>query len=131
MDLEIFIFIFQENGTNLNIFHICLRIFLCIHKWGANNRKANRFYPRGLIWSYYGFSITKIDIPIVNPSNKVWRDSTQTKTPTSPLHIGDSVRYTNEGHNYMVDMVDLNKNNPDSIKYSIKFLRGKEILVTK
>ena len=73
----------------------------------------------------------QLDINMVNPSHKVWRDSTQTKTPTSPLHIGDSVRYTNEGHNYMVDMVDLNKNNPDSIKYSIKFLRGKEILVTK
>ena len=38
----------------------------------------------------------KSDRPIVNPSNKVWRDSTQTKTPTSLFHIGDSLRYTND-----------------------------------
>ena len=29
---------------------------------------------------------------LINPSNKVWRDSTQTKTPNSPLQVGDSLR---------------------------------------
>ena len=37
----------------------------------------------------------KLDIPIVNLSNKVWRDSTQTKTLTSPFQIGESIRLTN------------------------------------
>ena len=37
----------------------------------------------------------KLDRPIVNPSNKVWRYSTQNKTPTSPFQIGDYLRYTN------------------------------------
>ena len=44
----------------------------------------------------------RLDITIVNPSNKFSRDSNQTKTPTSTFHIGDSLRYTNEGHNEMV-----------------------------
>ena len=59
----------------------------------------------------------KLYKPIFNPSNKVWRDSTQTKTPTLPFHIGDSLRYTNEGHNYMVYLVGMNTNGHDSIKY--------------
>ena len=37
----------------------------------------------------------KLYKPIVNPSNKVWRDSAQTKTPTSPFQFGDSLRYDN------------------------------------
>ena len=37
----------------------------------------------------------KLDRPIVNTSNKVWRYSKQTKTPTPPYQIGDSERYTN------------------------------------
>ena len=37
----------------------------------------------------------KLDIPLVNLSNKVLRESTKTKTPPSPFHIGDSIRYTN------------------------------------
>ena len=34
----------------------------------------------------------KLDIPLVNLSNKVWRDSEQTKTPNSPFKIGDSLK---------------------------------------
>ena len=34
----------------------------------------------------------KLYRPLVNPSNKVWRDLTQTKNPTSPFYIGDSLR---------------------------------------
>ena len=34
----------------------------------------------------------KLDRPLVNPSNKVWRYSTQNKAPTVPIHIGDSLR---------------------------------------
>ena len=37
----------------------------------------------------------KLDRPLVNLSNKVWRDSTQTKTTTSPFKIGGSIRYIN------------------------------------
>ena len=37
--------------------------------------------------------------PLVNPSNKVCRDSKQTKTPIPPFQIGDSIRYTNEAQN--------------------------------
>ena len=73
----------------------------------------------------------KIDIPIVNPSNKVWRDSTQTKTTTSHLQIGDSLRYTNKGNNEILELVYINTNDSDSTKYSIRFLRGNTMLVTK
>ena len=37
----------------------------------------------------------KLDTPLFNPSNEFWRESTQTKTPTSPFQIGESIRYTN------------------------------------
>ena len=37
----------------------------------------------------------KLDRSLVKPSNKVWRDSTQTKAPTSPLQIDDSLIYKN------------------------------------
>ena len=33
----------------------------------------------------------KLDRSLVKPSKKVWIDSTQTKAPTSPFHIGDSL----------------------------------------
>ena len=36
---------------------------------------------------------------VVNPSNKVWIESTQTKFSTSPFQIGDSIIYSNEEHN--------------------------------
>ena len=37
----------------------------------------------------------KLDRPLVNSSKKVRRDSTQTKTPISPFHIGGSIIYIN------------------------------------
>ena len=49
----------------------------------------------------------KLDRPLANPPNKVWRDSTQTKNPTSPLQICDSIRYTNEEHNEMLELMDI------------------------
>ena len=73
----------------------------------------------------------KLYRPIFNTRNKVWRDSTQPKTPTSPFHIFDSLRYTNEGHNEIVELVNVNTNYPDSINYNIKFLRLNTIIVNK
>ena len=73
----------------------------------------------------------KLDRPLVNPLNKVRRDSTQTKTSTSPFYIGDSLRYTNEGHNEIVYLLDIHTNYPDSTKYSIRLLRGNTMIVTK
>ena len=72
----------------------------------------------------------KLDRTIVNPRNKVWRDSTQIKTPTSPFKISDSLRYNNERHNDMVDLVDINTTDLDRTNYSIKFLRGNIMVVT-
>ena len=46
--------------------------------------------------------LTQIRQNLANPSNRICRDSTQTKTPTSPFHTGDYLRYTNEGHNWIV-----------------------------
>ena len=73
----------------------------------------------------------KLDIPSVNLPNKVWRDSTQAKTPDSPFHIGDSLRYINEGHNEMVELLDINTNDPDITKYIINLLRGNTLIVNK
>ena len=73
----------------------------------------------------------KLDRTLVNPPKKFWRYSTQTKYPTSSLQIGESLRYKNEGHNDMVDMVGVNKNYPDSIKYIIKLLLGNKMIATK
>ena len=71
------------------------------------------------------------DRPLVNTPNKVCRDSTQTKSPISPFQIGDSLIYTNEGYNDMMELLVVNKNDPDSIMYIIKFLRVNIMLVTK
>ena len=49
---------------------------------------------------------------LLNPPNKVWRVSTQSKTTNSHFQIGDSITYTNEDHNDMVDLVDTNSNEP-------------------
>ena len=68
---------------------------------------------------------------LVNPSNKALRYSTQTKTPTSPFHIGDSLRYTNVGQNEMVELVNINTNDNDITKYSIKLFKGNTIILTK
>ena len=73
----------------------------------------------------------KVYRPLVNLSIKVWRDSTQTKSPTSPFHIGDSLIYINESHNDILNLVGVNTNDPDSIKYIFKFLRGNTMVVTK
>ena len=62
---------------------------------------------------------------------KNWRYSTQNKAPNSPFQIGDSLRYTNQGHNEILDLADLNTNNPDRIKYINKFLRVNTIIITK
>ena len=48
-----------------------------------------------------------------------------------PFQIGDSLRYTNYVHNEMGDLVNIKTNNPDNNKYSIKFLRGNTVMVTK
>ena len=58
----------------------------------------------------------KLDRPIVYPSNKVWRDSSKTKATTSPFQIVDSLIYTNQGHNEMMELVGVNKNDPDIFK---------------
>ena len=73
----------------------------------------------------------KLDRTLVNPSTKVWRDSTKTKTPNLPFKTSDSLRQTNEGHNGMVDLIDINTNDPDSIKCRIKFLRVNTMVFTK
>ena len=73
----------------------------------------------------------KLDRPLVNPLKLFLRDSTKTKAPTPPFHIGDFIRYKNKGHNKMVKMLDANTNDPDRIKYIIKFLLGNTMLVTK
>ena len=59
----------------------------------------------------------KLDRPLVNPLNKVWKDSTQTKNPNSHFQIGDSLRYTNEGHNEMVELGDIKKKRYNKVCY--------------
>ena len=66
-----------------------------MHNRVANNRQANGFTPEVENDVIMEAVSHKLDIPIVNLSNKVWRDSTQTKTLTSPFQIGESIRLTN------------------------------------
>ena len=73
----------------------------------------------------------KLDRNLINPSNKVWRDSTQTKTPNSPLQVGDSLIYPNEVQNGIMELVDINTNYPDRTNYRNDFLRGNKKIVTK
>ena len=67
----------------------------------------------------------RLDRPLVNPSNEVWRDSTQTQNPNPTFRIRDSLRYTNKGHNKMVDLLYINTNDPESTNYVIKFFARK------
>ena len=102
-----------------------------MHKGGANNRQADGFTPYtedGVIMEAVSH---KLDRPLVNPSNNLWVDSTQTKTPTSPFQIGDSLIYTNYLPNDVVEMLDIKTSDPDRIKYIIKLLRGNTMIVTK
>ena len=66
---------------------------------------------------------------LVNSSNKVWRESAQTKNPTSPFQIGDYIGYTTEGQNDILELVDINTNGTDITKYSIDFLRGNKMIL--
>ena len=72
----------------------------------------------------------KLDRPLFIPSNKVWRDSTQTKTTISTFQIGNYIKYTNEGHNEIVELVYKNTNDTEITKYSIKFLHGNKMAFT-
>ena len=70
---------------------------------------------------------------MVNSSNKVQRYSTKSKTPTSYLDMGDSLRYTYEVENEMVELVelvDINKNEPASKKYSTNIFCGNTKIAT-
>ena len=101
-----------------------------MHKVGTSNSKYNRFYSRAEDEVIRESVSHKLDRHLVNPSDKVWRDSNQTKTPTSPLQHFLYIRYTNEWHNDMVELVDVNINDPDSIKYITKFLIENTMIVT-
>ena len=68
--------------------------------------------------------------PTCETSNQVWRDSTKTKTPTSPFQIGESLRYTNKEHTEMLDLVDINTNDPDRNNCRIKLFIRNTIIVT-
>ena len=41
----------------------------------------------------------KLDRPLLNPPNKVWRGFKKIKASVSTFQIGDSLRYINKGHN--------------------------------
>ena len=75
-------------------------------------------------WILYSYLLCLINI-------EFWRDSTQPKATNPPSRIDESLRYTNEGHNYIVELVDVNTNDPDIINDTIKFLILNTMLVTK
>ena len=60
----------------------------------------------------------------------VWRGSSQTKTPTSNFHIGESLRFTNSVHIKMLDLVYIKTNDTDSTKYIIELFRGNTMILT-
>ena len=53
------------------------------------------------------------------------------KNTTLPLHIGDSLINKNEGQRYIVELLDINTNDFEIKKYSIKFLHRNTKVVTK
>ena len=63
-------------------------------------------------------------------SHKFYRPQVN-PTPNSSFHISDSLRYTNYGHNEMLDLMDIKTNYSDSNNYSTTFLRGNTMIVTK
>ena len=130
MDLESFLVFAREWDQFQDIPHF---LFLClhIHKVGSKNRQANGFTPEVEDEVIRDAVLHKLDIPLVDSSNKVCIDSTQTKSPPSPFHIGLSLKYTNGGHNEIVDMVDIKTNDPDRTKHSIQFFRGNIMIVTR
>ena len=68
---------------------------------------------------------------MVNPSNKVWRDSTKNNTLNPTFRIGNSLGYTNEKNNEMAELVDINNNDHESTKCIINFLQVKTKVFTK
>ena len=56
----------------------------------------------------------KLDRLTVNPLKKGCRDSTETKTTPSSFNICDYLRYINNRHNEIVDIVNISTNDPDS-----------------
>ena len=58
-------------------------------------------------------------------------DSKQSKTSTSHLKTGYSLRYKNEGHNEIMDLTDINANDPAIKNHSINVLSGNTKLVTR
>ena len=63
--------------------------------------------------------------------NKFWIDSTHAKNSTSIFQSGYFIKYTNKGHNGMVELVDRNTNHHESTNYSIRFLRINREVVTQ
>ena len=61
--------------------------------------------------------------PLVEPSNKVWRYSTHTKTLEPHFKIGDSPRYTNQGQNELVELIGINTIYNDFPNYTINFMQ--------
>ena len=67
----------------------------------------------------------KLYRPLVNPSNKFWRELAQTETPTSTFNIGNYLKQKNKGKNGMAEMADIKTNDTGSIMYSIMFFERK------
>ena len=72
----------------------------------------------------------RLNTTLFNQPNKVWRESTQTRTPTLPFHISDYLGYTNGGHNGIVELMDTNTNDADGTKYRILLSTENTMLVT-
>ena len=74
--------------------------------------------------NFKGSNLKKIRKNQGQSTKNVCKDSTQSRITTAHFQIGDYLRYTNAGHNEMVELMDIKNNKNARTEYTIKFLRG-------
>ena len=67
-----------------------------MHEEGSQNSQSNEFIPEAVDEVIRKTVSHTLYIPLVNPSNKFWRESTQTKSPTSLFKLDNYKIYMNK-----------------------------------
>ena len=65
----------------------------------------------------------------MDPSNKLWMESTQSKTPASHFEVFEFLLYSSKAHNELVDLLEIDKEDPTCPMYIIRYFCQKKISV--